>query len=46
MSKDFEITKMQFSKTAINNIENKYFVSENWPIVFENKIRLLPTFNG
>lgn len=34
MIKDFEINKIQFSKDAINSIEDKYFVSENWPIVY------------
>lgn len=34
MNKDFEITNIKFSKDQINIIENNYFVSENWPIVY------------
>ena len=34
MIRDFEINKIQFSKDAIKSIEDKYFVSENWPIVY------------
>lgn len=34
MNKDFEIHKILFNKNSLHSIDSKYFVAENWPIVY------------
>ncbi len=33
-SQDFEINKISFDNNGLNSIQSKYFVNENWPIVY------------
>jgi uncharacterized protein len=33
-SQDFEINKIAFNNNGLNSIQSKYFVSENWPVVY------------
>jgi len=33
-NQDFEINKIAFNNNGLNSIQSKYFVSENWPVVY------------